>query len=152
MQTPFNRRTFLATTTALVAAIVVRPTTLHAQDDALAALVRAYANGATIREGRVRLDIAPLVDNGNSVPIEVVVQSPMTARDYVAGIVVFNEKNPQREVAELVLSPMSGRARVATRIRLAMTQKIVAVARMSDGSCWTHTVDVLVTLAACIED
>lgn len=152
MQKPSNRRTFLATTAALAATIVVRPTTLHAQDDSLAALVRAYANGAPIREGRVKLDIAPLVDNGNSVPIVVVVQSPMTARDYVAGIVVFNEKNPQREVAEFVLTPMSGRARVAARIRLAMTQKIVAVARMSDGSCWTHTVEVLVTLAACIED
>ena len=152
MRNPSNRRIFLAATTALAAAVVIRPTTLRAQDDALAALVRAYANGAPVREGRVKLDIAPLVDNGNSVPIEAVVQSPMTARDYVTGIVVFNEKNPQREVAEFVLSPMSGRARVATRIRLAMTQKIVAVARMSDGSCWTHTVEVLVTLAACIED
>jgi len=152
MQKPSNRRTFLATTAALAATIVVRPTTLRAQNDSLAALVRAYANGAPLREGRVKLDIAPLVDNGNSVPIEVVVQSPMTARDYVAGIVVFNEKNPQRDVAEFVLTPLTGRARVAARIRLAMTQKIVAVARMNDGSCWTHTVEVLVTLAACIED
>ena len=152
MRNPSNRRIFLAATTALAAAVVIRPTTLRAQDDVLTALVRTYANGAPVREGRVKLDIAPLVDNGNSVPIEVVVQSPMTTRDYVVGIVVFNEKNPQREVAEFVLTPMSGRARVATRIRLAMTQKIVAVARMNDGSCWTHTVEVLVTLAACIED
>lgn len=76
----------------------------------------------------------------------------MTAADHVVGIAVFNEKNPQREVAEFTLGPRAGRARVATRIRLATTQKLVAVAKLSDGSCWTHTVEVLVTLAACIED
>ena len=100
----------------------------------------------------VKLDIAPLVDNGNSVPIEVSVESPMTPADHVVGIAIFNEKNPQREVAEFMLGPRAGRAHVATRIRLATTQKLVALARMSDGSVWSHTVEVLVTLAACIEE
>lgn len=120
--------------------------------DALLAAVRAYAQTATLREGRVKLDIAPLVDNGNSVPITVSVESPMTASDHVVGIAVFNEKNPQRDVIEFTLTPDMGVARISTRIRLAMTQRLVAVARMSDGSMWTHTVNVLVTLAACIED
>jgi sulfur-oxidizing protein SoxY len=132
--------------------MLLRPTTLLAQDESLAGLVRAYANGAQVREGRVRLAIAPLVDNGNSVPIEVSVESPMTAFDHVVGIAVFNEKNPQHDVAEFTLGPRTGRAHVATRIRLATTQKLVAVAKMSDGSCWTHTVEVLVTLAACIDE
>ncbi|MCA3084542.1 MAG: sulfur oxidation protein SoxY, partial [Rhodocyclaceae bacterium] len=64
----------------------------------------------------------------------------------------LNEKNPQPEVAEFTLGSRAGRAKIATRIRLATTQKLVAVAKMSDGSCWTHTVEVVVTLAACLED
>ena len=148
-----SRRKFLAGSATAAACLLVRPATLLAQiNDSLAAAVRAYTNGAPTSEGRVKLDIAPLVDNGNSVAIDVMVESPMTAADHVVGIAVFNEKNPQREVAEFALGPRAGRARVATRIRLATTQKLVAVAKLSDGSCWTHSVEVLVTLAACIED
>ncbi len=147
-----SRRTFMASSTAVATSILLRPATLLAQSDSLAAVVRAYAGGAKLIEGRVKLDIAPLVDNGNSVPIEVSVESPMTATDHVVAIAVFNEKNPQRDVVEFMLGPRAGRAHVATRIRLATTQKLVAVAKMQDGTCWTHTVDVLVTLAACIEE
>ena len=147
-----SRRGFIRASAGVAASMLVQPSAVLAQSDALAAVVREYAAAAPLREGRVKLDIAPLVDNGNSVPIEVTVESPMTAVDHVVGIAVFNEKNPQRDVAQFTLGPYSGRARVATRIRLATTQKLVAVAKMSDGSCWTHTVDVLVTLAACIEE
>jgi len=117
----------------------------------LEAAVRGFAGSATVRQGRIRLDIAPLVDNGNTVPVSVLVDSPMTEQDHVQAIAVFNERNPQRDVAGFVLTPRSGRARVDTRIRLATSQKLVAVARFSDGSVWSHTVDVVVTLAACIE-
>ena len=147
-----SRRTFIAGSAGAAACILVRSGILLAQDDALAAVVRSYAGTAEVREGRVKLAIAPLVDNGNSVPIEVNVESPMTAADHVVGIAIFNEKNPQREVAEFTLGPRAGRAHVATRIRLATTQRLVALARMSDGSVWSHTVEVLVTLAACIEE
>ncbi len=147
-----SRRTFMASSAAAATSILLRPAALLAQADSLAAAVRAYAGGEKLTEGRVRLDIAPLVDNGNSVPIEVSVESPMTAPDHVVAIAVFNEKNPQRDVVEFMLGPRAGRAHVATRIRLATTQKLVAVAKMQDGTCWTHTVDVLVTLAACIEE
>ncbi len=147
-----SRRTFMASSAAAATNVLLRPATLLAQSDSLAAVVRAYAGGAKLTEGRVKLDIAPLVDNGNSVPIEIWVESPMTATDHVVGIAVFNEKNPQRDVVEFMLGPHAGRAHVATRIRLATTQKLVAVAKMQNGTCWTHTVDVLVTLAACIEE
>lgn len=147
-----SRRNFMALSATVATSMLLRPSTLLAQSDSLAAAVRKYAGDAKITEGRVKLDIAPLVDNGNSVPIEVSVESPMTAMDRVVGIAVFNEKNPQRDVAEFLLGPHAGKARVGTRIRLATTQKLVAIARMSDGSCWTHTADVLVTLAACIEE
>jgi len=117
----------------------------------LEAAVRGFAGSAPVRQGRVTLDIAPLVDNGNTVPVSVTVDSPMTEQDHVQAIAVFNERNPQRDVASFVLTPRCGRARVDTRIRLATSQKLVAVARLSDGSVWSHTVDVVVTLAACIE-
>ena len=99
----------------------------------------------------VTLGVAELVDNGNVVPITVTVDSPMTAADHVKSIAVFNEKNPQRDVACFTLGPRAGKASVSTRIRLATSQQLVAVAQMSDGSYWSHTVNVIVTLAACIE-
>ena len=147
-----KRRTFIATSAALVATVIVRPAAALTQSEVLAPLVKAYAAGGTIREGRVKFDIAPLVDNGNSVPIEVTVDSPMTQAQHVVGIAVFNEKNPQSDVAQFTLTPLSGHARVATRMRLAVTQQLVAVAKMNDGNCWTHTVEVLVTIASCIEE
>jgi sulfur-oxidizing protein SoxY len=101
--------------------------------------------------GRVKLDISPLVDNGNSVPVRISVDSPMTPNDYVKQIAMFNEKNPQRDVIRAQLSPRSGKAALATRIRLANSQKLVAIAQLSDGTWWSHTVEVLVTLAACID-
>ena len=146
-----SRRTFIKAGSSVAICVLVQPSAVLAQSDSLAAVVREYAGAATLREGLVKLDIAPLVDNGNSVPIEVTVESPMTDADHVVGIAIFNEKNPQRDVALFTLGPLAGRAHVATRIRLATTQKLVAVAKMSDGTCWTHTVEVLVTLAACIE-
>ncbi len=120
--------------------------------EGLANAVLTFTAGAPTREGRVLMDIAALVDNGNTVPMSVSVESPMTAADHVTAIAVFNERNPQREVFKARLSPASGKALVSSRIRLATTQKLVAVARMNDGSFWTHTVDVIVTLAACIEE
>jgi len=145
-----RRRTLvLASGAGLV--LAVRPA--HAAlAPALVEVVQGWAGSAAPpRAGRVRLEIAPLVENGNAVPITVKVESPMTATDHVREIAVFTEKNPQLEVARFHLGPANGRAEVATRIRLATSQHVVALARMSDGSVWQHGVDVLVTLAACIE-
>ncbi len=144
-----TRRQVLLTGLAIGACVVVRPAA--ASPDELAAAIREFAGAATVREGRVLLDIAPLVENGNTVPITVSVQSPMTAADHVQRIAVFNELNPSRDVAIFSLGPRAGVASVSTRIRLATSQKLVALARLSDGSVWSHSVDVIVTLAACIE-
>jgi len=146
---PPTRRRVLASGAGLAAWIALRPATAATGD--LAAAVAAFAGGGTVRIGKVKLNIAELVDNGNVVPLTVTVDSPMTAGDHVKAIAVFNEKNPQRDVAKFTLGPRSGKASVTTRIRLATTQKLVAVAQLSDGSFWSHTVDVIVTLAACIE-
>lgn len=144
-----TRRRLLAGAAGLGGWVVLRPAA--AADGDLAAAVSAYAGGATVRPGKVKLDIAQLVDNGNVVPFTVSVDSPTTAIEHVRTIAIFNERNPQRDVAKYVLGPRSGKASVSMRIRLATTQKLVAVAQLSDGSFWSHTVDVIVTLAACIE-
>lgn len=123
----------------------------RAQSAELDAAIRAWAGDAMPQDGRVTLEIAPLVENGNAVPVTVRAESPMTEASHVRELVVFNEKNPQRDVARFQLTPACGRAQVATRIRLATSQQLVALARFSDGSIGRHRVDVLVTLAACIE-
>jgi len=114
-------------------------------------LLRNFAAGAPVRAGKVRLDLAELVENGNGVPVGVSVDSLMTPSDHVVAIVLYTAGNPQPEVAEFRLGPRAGVARVATRIRLATSQKVLAAARLSDGSVWVDSVDVLVALAACIE-
>ena len=144
-----TRRQLLAAGIGLGAAVVVRPA--FATPDEMEAAVRAFTGGAPVREGKVHFEIAPLVENGNTVPIGIDVDSPMTTADHVQAIAVFNERNPQPQVATFVLGPRAGRATVATRIRLATSQKLMAVARLSDGSHWSRSVDVIVTLAACVE-
>src|ERR1019366_189522 len=98
------------------------------------------------------LDIPPLVENGSTVAVSVAVESPMTPTDYVKTIHVFTEKNPQPNVISIHLGPRAGRANVATRMRLVDTQKIVAIAELSNGSFWSDTADVIITLGACLED
>ena len=94
----------------------------------------------------------PLVENGNTVPMTISVASPMAPEDFVKSIHVFNEKNPQPNIGNFYLGPRAGRAQVSARIRLADSQKIVAIARLSDDTFWSASVDVVVTLAACTEE
>ncbi len=107
---------------------------------------------APVRKGKVTIDVPTLVENGNSVALAIEVESPMTNDDYVKTIHVFNEKNPLPNVISAHLGPRAGRAKITTRFRLADTQSIVAVAEMSDGSFWSASADVIVTLAACLEN
>ena len=116
------------------------------------AAIRNLLGEATIRKGKVTLDLPPLVENGNTVPMTVSVDSPMTRENHVKAIHVFNEKNPQPNVISMRLGARAGRAQVSTRIRLAGTQKLMAIAEMSDGTCWSDTQEVVITLAACLED
>jgi sulfur-oxidizing protein SoxY len=133
-----------------VPAVTLRPA--EATPATLAAAIRSVVGGAAVRTGKVKLDLPPLVENGNTVPMTVSVSSPMTADDYVKSIHVFNEKNPQPNIGNYYFGPLAGRAQVSTRIRLADSQKIVAIARLSDGSFWSTSTDVVVTLAACTEE
>jgi sulfur-oxidizing protein SoxY len=114
--------------------------------------VRGVVGEAPVSKGKVKLDLPPLVENGNSVPCTVSVDSPMTETDYVKAIHVFNEKNPQPNVIGVRLGLRAGRAEFSTRIRLADSQTVTAIAELSDGTFWSGDIDVIVTLAACIEE
>ncbi len=144
-----GRRPLLAA--AAMLCLQTRPAIALSATLSLQQMVDRWADGQPVREGKVRLHIAELVENGNAVPITVRVDSPMSATDRVQEIIVFNERNPQRDVLRASFGPASGRAEVSTRIRLATSQQLVALARLADGSQWSHRVDVIVTLAACIE-
>ena len=123
-----------------------------AAPEAMQQAIRDIVGEAELRQGRVVLDLPLLVENGNAVPLTVSVESPMTGADHVKALHVVNEKNPQPQVISVTLGPRAGRARVATRIKLADTQRIVAVAEMSDGSFWSGSAEAVVTLAACVEE
>ncbi|MBS9478477.1 SoxY-related AACIE arm protein [Ancylobacter radicis] len=114
--------------------------------------VAGFTGGAPVTAGRVKLTLPPLVENGNAVGVTIDVESPMTAQSHVRRIALFNEKNPQADIAVFRLGPHNGRARIATRIRLATSQTVIAVAELSDGTYWSSEANVIVTLAACIED
>ena len=115
MTLPFQpRRRALVLGAAALATVTVRPA--RADQAELQAAVRNFAGGAPVREGKVQIDIAPLVENGNAVPIAVDVASPMTPADHVTAIALFNERNPERNVAVFHLGPRCGRAAVATRM------------------------------------
>jgi sulfur-oxidizing protein SoxY len=146
-----TRRQFLALTgSAAVLAAPMAPA--KATPAMLTTAMRDVVGTAVVRTGKVKLDVPPLVENGNTVPLTVSVASPMIPDDHVKSIHVFNEKNPQPNVGNFYLNPRSGRAQVSTRIRLADSQRIVAIAQLSDGSFWSASVDVVVTLAACTEE
>lgn len=114
--------------------------------------VAGFTGGASVSAGRVKLTVPPLVENGNAVGVTVEVESPMREASHVRRIGLFNEKNPQADIAVFQLGARNGRARIATRIRLATSQTILAVAELSDGTYWSSEANVIVTLAACIED
>jgi sulfur-oxidizing protein SoxY len=150
-----TRRRFLALTggaAVLGAAPIMAAKPVKATPAMMAVAIRDVTGAAVVRSGKVKLDVPPLVENGNTVPMTVSVTSPMTAEDHVRSIHVFVEKNPQPNVGNFVLGPRAGRAQVSTRIRLADSQKIVAIAKLSDGSFWSVSADVVVTLAACTEE
>jgi sulfur-oxidizing protein SoxY len=122
-----------------------------ATEAAMAEAIRGVIGESEPQQGKVKLELPPIVENGNTVSLTVSVESPMTETDHVESIHIFSQKNPQPYVAAFKLGPRAGKARVATRIRLADSQRVVAIARLSDGTFWSDSADVIVTLAACTE-
>jgi len=155
MKDDSTRRQFLglagsAAVLGAVPLVTLRPA--EATPASMTSAIRTVVGEAVVRTGKVKLDVPPLVENGNTVPMTVSVTNPMTPADHVVSIHVFNEKNPQPNMGNFYLGPHAGRAQISTRIRLADSQKIVAIAKLSDGSFWSATTDVVVTLAACTDE
>src|SRR5262249_50925008 len=151
-----TRRRFLAGAGGLLVGaaaaplMTVRPA--RATPATMAAAIREVIGEAAVREGKVKLDLPPIVENGNTVSLTVSVDSPMTAADHVKTVAIFNEKNPQPNVAIFHLGPRAGKASVSTRMRLADSQQVVALAQLSDGPFWSGSMGLLVTIAACVEN
>lgn len=145
-----SRRRALAAGATALSTLLVRPA--GATSETMQSAIGEFSGGAKIAQGRVTMDIPPLVENGNSVPLTVTVESPMTEQDFVKAIAVFNERNPLPNIGTFHLGPHSGRAFVSTRIRLGDSQTIVAVAQLSDGSFWSGSAELIVTLPACVEN
>ena len=144
-----TRRLVLLTTAGL--GLAPFASLAFASPAAMEEAIRSLVGDAAVTRGRVKLELPPIVENGNTVPLTVTVDSPMSEADHVTAIHIFNEKNPQPYVATFALGPRAGKAVVSTRIRLADSQQVTAIARLSDGSFWSDSADVIVTLAACAE-
>jgi sulfur-oxidizing protein SoxY len=143
-----KRRDFLAG----AAGALAFPGTALAQADTLDPHVRALADGAPVRKGKVTLVLPQLADNGNSVPIRITVDSPMTAADHVKSIHLYSERNPVPNMANFYLGPRAGKAEIDSRVRLAGSQRVTAVAKLSDGSFWYDSAPIVVTLSACLDE
>ena len=150
-----TRRRFLIDTAALAGAagiwLPLATGPASATPASMRAAIRKVVGEAPVTKGRLKIDLPPLIENGNAVSLTVAVESPMTVEDHVKAIHVFTEKNPQPNVISVQLGPRAGRATFSSRIRLANSQKVIAIAQMSDGSFWSDEIEVIVTLAACLE-
>lgn len=144
-----TRRTLITGAAGLIVTTTLAPAAL-ATEATMAASIAALFGDRKVREGRVSLKLPPIAENGYSVPLDIAVDSPMSEDDHVRQIAVFSPRNPLPDVARFHLSPASGRAEIATRIRLAGSQDILAIAEMSDGSLWSGAASAVVTLAACV--
>ncbi len=146
-----SRRDFLHQTFA-GATIALAPISLKAAPISIVeSITNIFGSNKQIEENRVKLKLPPLTENGNSVTMSVEVTSPMTSNDFVESIHIFSEVNPLPNIATFYLTPATGTARVVTRIRLADSQTLVAVAAMNDGSLWSGSSETIVTLAACLD-
>jgi sulfur-oxidizing protein SoxY len=149
MGTPTRRR--FISVLAGIAASPLLPAYAQQKPDPLGGLVRKLTGGAAVTPGRVIVDTPRLADNGHSVPLKVSVESPMTAADHVRSITLLSERNPRPLMATFHLGPKAGRAQVATRLRLNGSQRVLAIAHLSDGSYWSGSAEVEVTESACLD-
>ena len=150
MNTPARRR-FISVLAGLAAVPLLPVRVVRAQSDPFAPLVREFTGGAPVAAGRVTVDTPRLADNGHSVPLRIRVESPMTAIDHVRRVTLLSERNPRPVIATFHLGPQAGRAEVATRVRLNGSQRVLAVAHLSDGSYWSGIAEVEVTESACLD-
>jgi sulfur-oxidizing protein SoxY len=144
----FNRRQALALGAGAIGAGLFGASPALAKNDA-EDVIGKFTGGKTPAQGKVVLDLPEIAENGNTVPLSLTVESPMTADSYVKEVMILADGNPNAGVATLMFTPLSGKAEASIRIRLATTQNVVAVAKMSDGSLFTEQKTVKVTIGGC---
>ncbi|WP_315705720.1 MULTISPECIES: thiosulfate oxidation carrier protein SoxY [unclassified Bradyrhizobium] len=146
---PINRRQAFVLGGGLVA-LTMLPMAANAEvsNDA-AELIKKFTGGKEAASGKISLDLPEIAENGNTVPLSLTVDSPMTADNYVKEVLFVADGNPNGGVATLMFTPLSGKAEASIRIRLAQTQNVIAVAKMSDGSLFTERKTVKVTIGGC---
>jgi sulfur-oxidizing protein SoxY len=148
MTRTFNRREALALAAGAAGTIALGAPQASAKNDADEA-IKKFTGGKTPVEGKVKLDLPEIAENGNTVPMTITVDSPMTEASHVTDVLVVANENPRSGVVTFHFSPASGVAEANTRIRLAATQDVIAVARMNDGSFYRASKQVKVTIGGC---
>ena len=146
-----NKRQFLALGVSSVALLAVGAgaTQAVAASGETEKRIKEFAGGKEIKSGKVALTTPEIAENGNTVPVSVDVESPMTKDDYVASVMLLADGNPLPGVATFHFSHMSGEASATTRIRLAKTQNVIAIAKMSNGDVYMDKKEVKVTIGGC---
>ncbi len=144
-----RRRVFAIGAGALAAVAWEAPWPAFAAQNDAEDLIRKFTGGKTATEGRIRLDLPEIAENGNTVPMTVSVESPMTEQSHVSDVLIVADGNPRGGVATFHFSPASGAAEANVRIRLAETQNVIAVAKMNDGSFFKISKPVKVTIGGC---
>lgn len=145
--TQLNRRTFIIMASGTAAAAVLAPTPSFANN--LMEKMSAFTGGAPVTDGGIDLSMPEIAENSNTVPLSVSVDSPMTEDAYAEHVIILADGNPNADVATFHFTPQSGAAEASTRMRLAKTQNVVAVARMNDGSFRKTEALVKVTIGGC---
>ena len=145
-----SRREFIIVATgAAAAAVAGMPAAALASANDSAEQIAKFTGGAAVSDGGVELSMPEIAENGNTVPLAVTVDSPMTADNHVQSVMVLAEGNPNSGVITFNFTPACGKAEASTRMRLAKTQNVVAVAKMSDGSFRKTEALVKVTIGGC---
>jgi sulfur-oxidizing protein SoxY len=144
-----TRRTAAAGLSAALVSIALMPLRARAGDAETTAAIHEVCGDAKVNAGRISLTLPPLAESGNSVPVTVSIDSPMTETDHVRRVCIFANRNPRPLIATALFGPKAGKARFSTNIRLSGTQDVIVMAEMSDGTFWREQVRVLVTVGAC---
>ena len=144
----FNRRKALALGAGAIGTAVLGAPQALAKNDSDEA-IKKFTGGKTPAQGKVKLDLPEIAENGNTVPMTVTVESPMTEQSHVTDVLIVADENPRSGIATFHFSPASGVAEANTRIRLASTQDVIAVAKMNDGSFFIASKQVKVTIGGC---
>jgi sulfur-oxidizing protein SoxY len=149
MQTITRRQALALGSGAVVTLIIGDVSPLFATPAEADAEIAKFTGGKAMDKGKISIDLPEIAENGNTVPLQVTVESPMTDKDYISDILVVADGNPRPGIATFHLTPLSGKATASTRIRLQTTENIIVVAKTSDGKFFTDRKQVKVTIGGC---